>query len=382
MNKIGLHLYLSNFQHESRIQKETQSLVESGLFDKIFIGALWEEGFKEHEILDPKREVWRVRLKTASLPESTLCKIFKYIEWMLKVFFRFRKEQVKFVNCHNLAALPIGMLFKLFRGTKVVYDAHELETERCGWGKARRALAKILERLLIYRTDLIFVVSESIGKWYVNRYKLNNLHVVYNYPRVDGQAPAGSPTILREKFGLRNDECLFIYQGVLGGGRYIDLILDVFSNIDKSKHIVFMGYGEWEDKVKAVVQKFPNMHFHPAVKPTEVLGYTRSADVGLSLIENTCLSYYTTLANKVVEYIVAGVPIITTNFPEPMKIINAYNCGWAVEAEKQVIIDLINSISKKDIEDKKNNALKCRHNFSWKAEENKLLDAYRSLGLK
>jgi glycosyltransferase involved in cell wall biosynthesis len=123
------------------------------------------------------------------------------------------------------------------------------------------------------------------------------------------------------------------------------------------------------------------MHFQPAVKPTEILGYTKSADVGLSLIENSCLSYYLTLANKVVEYIAAGVPVITTDFPEPAKIVNMYNCGWTVDAQKQAIADLINSISAKDIKEKKNNALNCRHNFNWKTEEKKLLKAYQDLGL-
>jgi glycosyltransferase involved in cell wall biosynthesis len=140
-----------------------------------------------------------------------------------------------------------------------------------------------------------------------------------------------------------------------------------------------MGYGSLEDKVKEAEKRFSNIHFQPAVKPSEVLSYSRSADVGLSLIENTCLSYYLTLANKVVEYIVSGVPVITTNFPEPNRIVQPYQCGWMVEANKKAIKDLIENISKKEIKEKKDNALKCGDNFSWKSEERKLLSAYHGI---
>jgi glycosyltransferase involved in cell wall biosynthesis len=85
------------------------------------------------------------------------------------------------------------------------------------------------------------------------------------------------------------------------------------------------------------------------------------------------------LANKVAEYILAGLPVITSDFPEPKKIISKYNCGWTVEVDKQAIIDSINSISKEDIKEKRNNALNCRYHFSWENEEKKLLEAYRNL---
>jgi len=99
------------------------------------------------------------------------------------------------------------------------------------------------------------------------------------------------------------------------------------------------------------------------VEPDDVISYTQSAYVGLSLIENTCLSYYLTLANKVVEYIVAGVPAITTDFPEPARIIDSYKCGWKVSDNKQSVIDLIESISKEDIKEKKDNTILCKNNF-------------------
>ena len=94
--------------------KETKTIADSGLVDRIFIGAIWKQGLEEREDIDDKRTVWRIRLKTAAFPENTFWKMIKYIEWALKIFIKFKNERVSLVNCHNLACLPIGIFFKVF----------------------------------------------------------------------------------------------------------------------------------------------------------------------------------------------------------------------------------------------------------------------------
>ena len=80
VNNTNLHIYQSNFRHESRMLKETKSLAHSGLVDRIYIAAIWESGTKEHEQLASKREVWRVPLKTRLLPNGSVCRVLKYTE--------------------------------------------------------------------------------------------------------------------------------------------------------------------------------------------------------------------------------------------------------------------------------------------------------------
>ena len=55
--------------------------------------------------------------------------------------------------------------------------------------------------------------------------------------------------------------------------------------------------------------------------------YASSADLGVAPIENTCLSYYYCSPNKLFEYVIAGIPVIASNFPEMKKIILKYDIG-------------------------------------------------------
>ena len=377
MKKVNLHISRSSFKYESRILKETKSLVDSGLVDKVFIGAVWESGVKQCEELDRKREILRLPLKSGALPSEFLGKILAHVEWALKIFCRFKNESIKVVHCHSLPALPIGVLFKIVLKSRIVYDAHELETEK-GWGSVRRILSKVLEMFLIYYADVIIVVGDSIAEWYKSKYNLDKVYVIKNLP-VQENNEIEDHNILRKTFNIQDNEILYIYQGALSNGRGIEILLNAFSKVNRKKHVVFMGYGELEDTIKRYENRFSNIHLKSAVKPEEIIAYTQSADVGISLIENICLSYFYSLPNKVFEYILSGLAIIVSDFPDMGKIIDDNECGWKVSVNEKALIDLIENMSSEDIKEKKNNALNCRDSFHWHREEEKLLKIYDKL---
>ena len=368
-------------KHESRILRETKSLSASGLFDKVYIAGIWESKLEEHVKLDSKREVWRVPLKTHNFSNGLIGKTIKYIEWQLRVFFKFKKENIAFINCHCLSVLPIGVLFKLLIKSKLIYDTHELETEVIGSLGVKGKIDKLIEKLSIPFVDNIFVVSDSIAKWYKNQYGLKEVHVIRNVP-VRQDIRSENLTLLKAKFNISENELLFIYQGLLSEGRGIEILLNAFSKVDKKKHVVFMGFGVLTGMIKEYENNFSNIHLHPPVKPEEVIPYTTSADVGISLIENICLSYYYSLPNKVFEYILSGLAIIVSDFPDMGKIVDEYGCGWKVGVYEKSVIDLINNISVEDVRKKKNNALINKKNFEWDKEEEKLLKVYQSMANK
>jgi glycosyltransferase involved in cell wall biosynthesis len=380
MLKVNLHVFLSDFKHESRVLRETKGIAESGLFGKIVIAALWDSSVKEVEEIENNRVIWRVRLKTRILSKDLLTQVMKYIEWIGNIFFRFRKDNIACVNCHGLSALPVGLIFKVFNKSKIIYDTHELETESNGLAGIRKTLAKLLEGLLIRYSDSVIVVSSSIAEWYERKYSIKNVYVIRNIPDGLGygvETPVSN--ILKDKFRIKKSEMLFIYQGGLANGRGICMMLDTFAKVTKDKHIVFMGKGVLERLIKNYSCEFTNIHFLNAVNPEEVLRYTSSADIGISLIENVCLSYYYSLPNKVFEYLLSGLPVIVSDFPEMGRFIDENKCGWKVNVDPTALFDLVKNISNAELIEKKEGAMKCKNKFTWHKEKEVLLKIYEDL---
>ena len=50
--------------------------------------------------------------------------------------------------------------------------------------------------------------------------------------------------------------------------------------------------------------------------PDDLLEYTGSADLGSSLIQNTCKSYFYCMPNKLFEYLMTGLPVLVSDMKE------------------------------------------------------------------
>lgn len=379
MYRVNVHIYPTPFKYESRILKITKTIKEAKVFNRIYILATWESGLPEKESLDETREVIRVRRKLGQTKTSAFWKALKTLEWSWRLMNVLRHKKVDCINCHSLPALPLCAFLKLFKRAKLIYDTHELETEMAGSTGIRKFLSQIVERILILSVDETIVVSESISKWYKEKYNLKKVNVIRNVPyRQNGKIEHSY--ILKEEFSINDDELLFIFQGSLSEGRGIEMLLDVFAKVDRKKHIVFMGNGVLENVVKEYENKFSNIHHHPNVKPEKITSYTKSADVGICLTENTCLNHLYSLPNKIFEYILSGLPIIVSDFPDMGKIVDEHKCGWKVPVEKNAIKEVINTITQDIIYEKRKKAQCAMEHFGWHLEEPVLLSVYRKLG--
>jgi glycosyltransferase involved in cell wall biosynthesis len=267
------------------------------------------------------------------------------------------------------------MALKVLKRSKLVYDTHELETETVASHGLRKHLLKILERLLIRFVDETIVVNDSIAQWYKYKYRLKRVWVVRNVPYNQGENVAKT-RILREAFGIQDEEIVYLYLGGISQGRGIPLLLDTFSRTHPSRHVVFMGFGHLTPLVQEYAAKYPNIHYHPAVGLSDVLKHAAGADVGLSLIENVCMSYYLCLPNKVFEYMMAGLPMIVSDFPDMAALVERYDCGWKVAVDAEALLTLVKTISPKEVSAKSANACGARCHFGWHLEEPALLEVY------
>ena len=372
----NLHISLTEFRNESRVLKETNSILNNNIASKIYIASLYTNDLEEEKIYKDNLILNRFNLSSRRFNKNLFIQVLKYLEFIFRVSFFYRKKNIKMVNIHSIALLPLGLLLKYLYKAILVYDTHELETEINGLKGMRKKLAKFMEKRLIKKCDIIFVVSENIADWYENEYNIKRPVVVKNAPRLIDTKKTNH---FRENLSIKEDSIIVLYQGGLSKGRGIDLLLECFKKRDDDKVvIVFMGYGQLEEEIKNVSKERINIFFHPAVSPEIVLEYTASADIGISFIENICLSYYYCLPNKLFEYAMVGLPVIVSNMKEMKELVEKYNMGIVVVDNKlESINNAIDKILQSDIKQMKQNSRRCAEENSWAEQEKKMIKEYK-----
>ena len=137
-----------------------------------------------------------------------------------------------------------------------------------------------------------------------------------------------------------------------------------------------MGYGPLVNEIIEYSNNHNNIYFKSAVPPEELISYTQSADFGISLIENTSLSYYYCLPNKIFEYAQAGIPLIVSENIEMKNIVLNNNILISIDNN---VSSIINEIEKISIEDKKKyskNLFKFKNEYNWESQEQKIHKIY------
>jgi glycosyltransferase involved in cell wall biosynthesis len=245
----------------------------------------------------------------------------------------------------------------------------------------RKILAKGIERLFISSPSLILVVSDSIADWYATNYKIVRPTVILNTPR---RQSVEKNNYFRNLFRLKSQQKIFLYQGNLGLGRGIELLIKAFSDRnDDNAVLILMGYGDLEHLAVEMSNTSNIIFFHAAVPPAELLHYTAAADVGVALIENVCLSYFFCLPNKLFEYAMAGLPCIVSNGIEMQRVVEQAGLGLVIDPDDEDSISgAVEQMVLTDVSLYQRKARDMVNDFSWETQEQKLLTSLNKLCIK
>ena len=371
---MNIHLYPSSFKNESRIEKISLSINKCNIFNSIIL-----IGTKEHGTPSNRKLSRNVEVTLLGIPNNhykVFGKLLVFTIWYFSVLTYVRSKPVKCVNSHSLSSLPLGILVKLMSGCKLIYDTHELETETKSQSGLRKKIAKLIEKKCINYVDHTFVVSESIASWYEEQYHLRRPTVVLNVPFLTEKIKSN---YFREKFGIQNSKKIILYQGDLSYGRGVEAILNCFlkNRIDGCV-VIFMGNGDLIEKIESASKSSDSIFAHDFVPPKDLFRYTSSADIGVSLIENTCLSYYYCLPNKFFEYAMAGLPVIVSNVIELSKMVNFAGNGVVSDCtDEHCFGESIDKILRLDLVELGIRSRQIAEQYCWNVQEVKILKIYQ-----
>ena len=380
MSRLNIHVTTTPFKHESRIIKEAYTFLKKSEIEQVLIIARARDNLPLVENFDRNIKVRRLRLFTDFLPKFSFLKYFKFLEYSIRVLFIAKKNNPKLVNIHSIDLIILGWLIKSLTKSKLVYDAHELETERNGLGGISKKIAKFLEGSLIKKYDYVFVVSKSIFEWYINKYQHPNQALVMNAPYL---SKVEKSNYLREKFNIPVKKKIIIHHGFLTFGRGIELLIETLNlknTVNDDAVFVFLGYGPLVGMIEASAKINKYIFYHGPVDSIKLNKILSSADVGIHLAENICLSYEYSLPNKFFEFANAGLPLITANLQDMRNMVEHYQNGLIIkDYDSNSIVKTIEEILKLDLKILSKNSRKLIVENSWEIQEKKILEITRNL---
>ncbi len=379
-----LHLSHGSVTSDSRVCRSLLAAAALlGWEDVAAQGVVRGSGF-EHRQANLGQQVGTVRLWSESVVAASprIAAYLALFEMNARMASRAIRIRPKVVHCHDSMVLAAGWFASLVIGCKLVYDAHELESQQGGSSGASR-LCLAIERWCWKRISLLVSVSPSIIEWYQENLGPKRSVLVLNSPLISSLAGEevqgvrrafGSPGYFHSRFGIPAGTPVFVYLGLLVRGRGIQQVLEVFGRGNVASHVVFMGTGDTEG-VEDHARRFPNIHLHQAVPHDEVVKFVREADCGLCLIEDVSLSDRLCLPNKLFEYAFAGVPMLASRLPEIARVVQQYGLGACCDNDADSIEAAVLKIEREGLARPEADLTE----LSWDTQAKRLQEAYRQL---
>ncbi len=370
----------NNFLHDSRVLKTCISLKRAGYQPEVC--ALHEGDLPEGETVE-SIPVHRIRLKSRSWSKHRLVQALKYAELWYRFIKRYRKYDL--IHCNDVEPLPMCVLTKLLfnRKLRIVYDAHELEYDKAEAGSKYypNFIIRLAERLCLPFTDAMMVVSPLVAEAYAKHYRMKQAPtVVMNCPYLRPQN-APKPDLFRQKFNIRPQQRIFLYQGSLIPRRGLELLLELFADLPEKYVLVVLGYGPLSDIAQKAANQHSNIFFHPAVSPLELDEYTASGDIGFCLYQGSSGNHRLTIGNKIFQYINAGLPVIASSLEGLRYVLREPGLGIVVEdfRNKEQLRKALLEIGQWDPHTYLPRLRRAALKYNWEQEEKKLIELYRSI---
>ncbi len=284
----------------------------------------------------------------------------------------------------ELTALPACYIVARLLRKPLIFEIYDLQFPIPTTGVAfwRRVGAHLYDFLLPHCAAVI-VTSPLHAREICNRYRTPALALVRNIPKYREVQKADR---LRRYLGLSPNTRIALYQGNIQSDRGLDQLVQEATYLESDIVIVMMGkaMGTTQTELEARITSegvADCVKIMPPVPHEELLEWTASADIGLIVHPpDFSLNVQTLLPNKLFEYLMAGLPVLTSDIGAVVDIVQGYDVGQVVASvEPGAIGAAINAMLADDtaLHRMSQNALvAARNEFNWEKESLQLIRLY------
>ena len=360
MKRIVL-VALSDLAHDQRMMRIASSLKAAG-YDVLLVGK------KVRDSLPLLDAPYRQKRISCIFSKG---KIY-YFEFNVKLFFFLLFQRMHCINAVDLDTIMAVYWISRIKSCKRVYDAHEFFTEQKEVLQRPSILRfwKRIELFSVPRFKFGYTVSASIAEAFAAQYGAK-YEVIRNLPWLSVE-PIVEP---KEK--------VFIYQGSINEGRGLEYLLNAAPEIHAP--VWLYGDGNFRQTLELLITQMGlenRMVMKGKLRPGELKKICPVFYAGLNLVEPFGLNQYYSLANKFFDYIQAGIPQVTMNFPEYAAVNREYEVAVLIDdLEPHTISEAMNKLLTDEVLYRrlKNNCVLARKNLNWESEEKKLLALYSQI---
>ncbi|KYK27040.1 MAG: hypothetical protein AYK23_00345 [Candidatus Proteinoplasmatales archaeon SG8-5] len=261
--------------------------------------------------------------------------------WLQVRYFLKAKKCIKSLNPDVLIMNDVNTLvFSRSKAGLKIYDSHELWydlVEYHGYVRGRfgRWLFKSIEKRYSKDVDAFITVNDSMAEFLGKRLG-KRFHVIRNVPLIE----ESDRIDIRKSNGLPNTTFIIVHSGSISENRGLNELGQLITRLYKEevRNVSFVLYGIDKGTMKRLrmmctKDALKQHRFHGPLSQKELYSTLKTADLGILLTKNTNLNNYHSLPNKLFEYLMNGLPVICSDFPEMRTLIEKYDVGWLVNPE-------------------------------------------------
>lgn len=369
-------------------QKEAKSLAK--LYDVVIITS------------DENEADWiedGIRIVTVKRSKS---KVFHLLT-MWRVFKKGWKQECDVYHCHEPDSLFIGVILKILKRKKLIYDIHEHWPSEIsyGWFKIKnkylsgviQTIVSGIEITLSHFSDLLITVNNSVASRFST---IKKVHIIPNVPILKiFDSSFGTNERLKKslifdinsKNTANNNSDLVLVGGKIQSfyGLYDSLHA---TSMVKEKHpnIQLKFIGEIKDDISSIIKEYDisdNLIVTGFLPYREMYKEISSGGIGLVLFKSEYFNIYVGLPNKLFDYMLCGLPVIASDFPEIRRIVKNENCGILVnpaninEIRDAIVYLIENPIKAKQMGENGQKAVMEKYN--WNVAEKQLFEIYEGI---
>lgn len=365
------------FTADNRVLRTCRFLIKHGY--QVHVLAVGKDGLADEELIEGVHvHRFRSTSKRTIRRGVNLNAVRAFQAYLLGSVRWLRAHRPSVVHYNDWNTLLLGPL-AAYRH-RAIYDMHELfqDLDYLNFPRPINLAIAGIDRAGLAFADAVICVSKPIQQE-LQSLTSKPVYVVRNVPEARFADGPGRPDLVAH---LEDGNKHLVFLGALQqekGALYMlqllehlpaEFVLDCFSG-RTDKNAFFL-----EEAARSGVSA--RVYVHELVPPAELCATIRHAFAGISAFVPSSRIYQYALPNKLFEYFLAGLPVITSNARAQAELVTETGLGLVVDladaegSAKRLAAWTPPTVARAAVE---------RHGLTWEQEERELERVYRDLGL-